>query len=48
MLEYAEELTICEYCKKKVKMLTADTPVVRRTYCPICLRDVEVIWKEKR
>lgn len=38
----------CPFCKKYQRFFIADTPAVRRTYCPNCLQDIEVIWKEKR
>ena len=47
MLKYGETLEKCPYCSKNVKMMIADTKAVRRTYCPLCLKDIEVIWKER-
>lgn len=45
MLSYIEEPKKCPNCGRMVKYCTADTPAVRRTYCPICLQDIEVMFK---
>ena len=48
MLNYKEEIERCPYCNKNVKFCVANTPACKRTYCPSCLFDIEVIWKESR
>ena len=48
MLKYAEKEEKCPYCRRNVKFYIADTPACKRTYCPDCLKDIELIWKEKR
>ena len=48
MLKYSDNVEKCPYCNRNVKYLTADTPSCKRTYCPTCLKDIEIIWKEKR
>lgn len=47
MLKYGENYEKCPYCKKDVKFYIADTPAVCRVYCPVCLKDIEVTWKER-
>jgi hypothetical protein len=42
---YSEVQEKCPNCRKMVKFCTADTKEVRRKYCPICLQDIEVMFK---
>ena len=48
MLFISEEKEKCPFCSKWVNMYRAVTKAVDRTYCPECLMDIEVTWKERR
>ena len=48
MLFISEEKEKCPFCGRWVNMHRAVTKAVDRTYCPDCLIDIEVTWKERR
>lgn len=48
MLSHEEDTKKCPFCNWNVKFYIADTPAVKRTYCPHCLADIEVVWKERK
>jgi len=47
-IRYSETEKKCPYCRKSVKYCIAETKAVIRTYCPDCLKDIEITWKERR
>ena len=48
MLLVSDEKEKCPFCGRWVNMHRAVTKAVDRTYCPDCLIDIEVTWKERR
>lgn len=47
MIYYENEIKKCPSCRKNTKFCVADMKDVKRIYCPICLKDIEVTFKGK-